>query len=104
MIWMHNGASYHTSKFTTKFCCQAGLLFINWPPQSPDLNHLENLWRIIKIQVSSCRHRARTLEELKVAIQEKWERLTEEDYKKWIENMHKRCKLVIRAERDFIKY
>ncbi len=39
-------------------------------PQSPDLNYIENLWRIIKIQVSNCHHRARTVGELKVAIQE----------------------------------
>lgn len=80
VIWMHDGASYHTSKFTTKFCRQAGLLFMNWPPQSPDLNPIENLGRIIKIRVKSRRHRARTVEELKVAIPEEWERLAEEDY------------------------
>ncbi len=82
MIWMYNAASYHISKFTTKFCCQAGLLCMNWPSQSPDLNLIENLWRIIKIRVSSCRHRACMVEKLKVAIQEEWEQLTEEDYRK----------------------
>lgn len=25
MVWMHDGASYHTSKFTTKFCREVGL-------------------------------------------------------------------------------
>ncbi len=82
MIWMHDGDSYHTSKFTIKFCCQARLLCMNWPPQPPGLNPIENLWRIVKIRVSSRRHRARTVEELKVAIQEEWEQLTEEEYRK----------------------
>ena len=82
MIWMHDGASYHTSKFNTKFYCQASLLCMNWPPQSSDFNLIENLWRIIKIQFSSRPHRARTVEELKVAIQEEWEWLTKEDYRK----------------------
>ena len=104
MIWIHDDASYHTSKFTTKFCCQAGLLYMNWPPKSPDFNFIENLWWIIKIQVSFHRHRACMVEKLKVAIQEEWERLTEEDYRKCIESMHKRCKLVIRAQRVSIKY
>ena len=29
MILMHDAASYHISKFTTKFCCPAGLLCMN---------------------------------------------------------------------------
>ena len=44
------------------------------------------------------------VEELKVVIQEEWERLTEEDYRKCIESMHQQCKLVIRARRGSIKY
>ena len=67
---MHDGASYLTSKFTTKFCRQASFLWMIWLLQSPYFNPIENLWRIIKIRVGSCRHRARTVEELKVAIQE----------------------------------
>ncbi len=67
---MFDGASYHISKFTTKFCHVAGLLGMNWPPQSTDLNPMENLWRIIKIKVSGRRHQVRTVEELKVAIQD----------------------------------
>ena len=34
----------------------------------PGLKHIENLWRIIKIRISSRRHQACTVEELKVAI------------------------------------
>ena len=90
MIWMDNGAAYHTSKLTTKFCRDVGLLCMKWPAQSPDLNPIENLWRIIKIRVSRCRHKIRNVEEMKEAIKEEWEQLTEEDFRKCIERMKKR--------------
>lgn len=104
MIWMDDGAKYHTSKFTSNFCRKAGLLRMIWPAQSPNLNPIKNLWRIIKLRVSRCRHRIHSVEEMKEAIKEEWERLTEEDFRKCIESMKKRCKLVIRARGGSIKY
>ena len=83
---------------------EVGLLRMIWPAQSLDLNPIENLWRIIKIRVSGYRHRIHSVEEMKVAISEEWEKLTEEDYRKCIESMHQRYKLVILAKGGSIKY
>ena len=63
---------------------------MKWPARSPDLNPIENLWRIIKIRVSRRRHKIRNVEEMKEAIKEEWEQLTEEDFHKCIENMKNR--------------
>ena len=98
MIWMDDGARYHTSKMTTAYCRRIGLI------QSPDLNPIENLWRIIKIRVSAQRHRIHSLELMKKVIKEEWEKLTEEDFRACIESMPKRCKLVIEARGGSIKY
>lgn len=56
MIWMVDGAGYHTFKATAKWRHENGLRRMNWPGQSPNLNPIENLWRIIKLQVSNRRH------------------------------------------------
>lgn len=104
MIWMDDGAGYHTSKATAKFRRKVGLLRMDWPAQSPDLNPIENLWRIIKLRVSAQRHRIQSLEQMKWVIEEEWNKLTVEDFHKCIESMPKRCKLVILAKGGAIKY
>ncbi len=54
----------------------------NWPPQSPDLNPIENIWRILKQRVKS--HRPRTSQELRKAIEVEWERISIDEINDYI--------------------
>ncbi len=54
---------------------QMELEFIeNWPPNSPDLNPIENVWRILKSRVK--RHKCTTSEQLRKAIEQEWKKIT----------------------------
>ena len=103
-IWMDDGARYHTSKRVFAWEKEHGLNRMKWPAQSPDLNSIENLWAIIKLNISKRRHRIHSLEAMEQAIKEEWNMLNEEDFRACIESMPRRIQLVIKAKGGAIKY
>ena len=101
-ILQQDNATPHTSKSTKDFLELHGIKVLKWPPNSPDLNPIENLWAIMKREVEK-------LDPTKIndvihAVEKVWENVTIEVRESLINSMEKRVRLCIEAGGDKIDY
>jgi transposase len=98
-VFMHDGAPTHTAKSTIKWLDDNGYTFWKsgkggiWPPYSPDLNPIENLWAVMKNQVY--RARPKTREQLIRLIRKCWNSMTPEFIRHFVDDVPDRLNTVI---------
>uniref|UniRef100_A0AAZ3PR59 Tc1-like transposase DDE domain-containing protein n=1 Tax=Oncorhynchus tshawytscha TaxID=74940 RepID=A0AAZ3PR59_ONCTS len=91
----------HVQK-TTEWLLDKSLNVLEWPSQSPDLNHIEHLWRDLKIAVQ--RRSPSNLTELEMICREEWEKLPKYRCAKLVASYPRRVEAVIAAKGASSKY
>lgn len=50
-IFQQDGARPHTAAITRKTLSDEGVSVLKWPPYSPDLNIIENIWGLVQARM-----------------------------------------------------
>lgn len=94
----------HVSKKSKKWKEENEIICLPWPAQSPDLNPIENLWKVLKENIQKGGTFPRSIEELKIALNEEWRRLSPNLLFKLVDSMPKRVNMVLNAKGGPTKY
>ena len=72
--------------------------------QSPDLNPIENLWALIKVEISNNPQKATSLDRLFTIVKDTWEGFPKSKLRELVHSMPARCKAVIDNDGGHTKY
>ncbi len=95
LIFQQDNAPCHVSRKSREFLASNNIEVLEWPPCSPDLSPIENLWSILKMRIVKNVTMVRTLEDLKRTAKEIWEKLTPPECLNHALSVPKRLKKVI---------
>ena len=95
-------APCHKAAYTIERIEERGEVIRDWPGASPDLNPIENIWRLLKRRVYQ--RNPRNQAELESIILEKWEDLSEETIIDIARSMPRRVDMLIETEGQHTGY
>jgi transposase len=101
-FFLQDNAPYHASVDTQSWLHNNGIDCIDFPPYSPDLNPIENLWADLKRRVElRC---PSSITELKEILSEEWEATDQEYLARLAHSMIDRCQEVVACRGFKTKY
>jgi len=111
-LFMQDNAPCHKSTCVLEFLAENHIPIMEWPPQSPDLNPIENLWTELKVRfhqrfLELFNHPSKSLEaryRYSEVLQEVWYLQGMELIEALIESMPRHCQAVIEAQGGWTKY
>ena len=102
-VLAHDGAPSHRAKKTQKWLKDGGFSALSgWPPNSPDLNPIENIWGIMKEEIQ--RQEPKTEEETWLAARRSWDAISLEYVRRLLGSWGRRLSAVVKSQGGHTKY
>lgn len=103
-LLMQDNARPHSAAITSDYLRHHEIRVMEWPSMSPDLNPIEHIWDLLDRRIRKRPITPQTLQQLTEALIEEWERIPQEDIRRIIRSMPRRCQAVIKAHGGHTRY
>ena len=101
-VFMQDNAPCHKVRTVMGFLQQENITVMDWPAQSPDLNPIENVWKMIGERAIS--RNPKNADELWDFLLNEWTNITPSVCRKLVNSCGRRCAAVIANRGLFTKY
>ena len=76
-LFMQDNDPYHPAKSVKTFLSEEDVTVVEWPAESPDMNPIENVWKLLSERVKE--KNPRNVEELWTNLKGEWEKIWIQD-------------------------
>jgi hypothetical protein len=100
-IFQQDGAPAHTANSVKSWLEEQAITVLDWPPQSPDLNPIENIWCWMDAKLTT--QQLTSLDQLKDAMEKLWQEVPRELCMTLVESMPRRVRACYKAKGGHFK-
>ena len=104
LVFMQDNCSIHKAKTVVDYLAQKQIQTLDWPPQSPDLNAIENVWAIIKQKLYQNNQPPTTKAELIHQVFTIWQSFDETLLERLSDSFPRRLHGVIEKKSQWLKH
>ena len=104
VVMQEDNAPWHTAKIIKKYLANKGIKRMLWPPQSLDLNPIENLWKYVKDMIASKRYRVRNTTDIRNTLRDLWPQIDGDFLLKLCDSVPKRWEACLKNKGGVTKY
>ncbi|GFW11962.1 transposable element Tcb2 transposase [Trichonephila clavipes] len=103
-ILMDDNCRPHRANLVEDFLFEEGIVRMEWPASSPDMNPIEHVWDALGRRVAGHPPPPQTLQKLERALLEEWDRIPQLVINSLIDSMPQRCSALLAVRGNHTPY
>ena len=103
-VFVQDNAPCHTSAETLEWLSEQQIRVCQCPPQSPDMNIIENIWRIMKLELRKVAYSIRSRHYVIQTLQQIWREISDERIFQQCQTLPVRMQAVLKSKANMTHY